>query len=170
MAIVPPESTLEAGSLTAHKVAIKSLSRREEQVLSLAAAGFLDKQIGPELGVSLNTLRTYWTRIRGKLGDGTRSALAVGYVEHMSAMGDSNIGEADWEIDLERNMWRKLSDRPLPIESELGEERPLDAVLAFFHPDDEPGIREILRRVRDDGSSAFSYTARIVTPAGPGIA
>jgi len=58
------------------------LSSRESQILGLAASGLLDKEIGPELGVSQNTLRTYWKRIRAKLGDGTRSALAGTYIRN----------------------------------------------------------------------------------------
>lgn len=56
---------------------VEKLSNRERQVLGMAAAGLLDKQIGEELGVSANTLRTYWSRIRSKLGQLPRSALVA---------------------------------------------------------------------------------------------
>ena len=54
---------------TASKKRFQALSPRERKVIGLAAAGMLDKQISPELDISLNTLRTYWTRIREKVGN-----------------------------------------------------------------------------------------------------
>jgi len=71
----------------------------------MAAAGFLDKQIGSELGISLNTLRTYWTRIREKVGEAPRTALAVAYVtseapdpyEPMDSLVDGG-----WLYDIEK--------------------------------------------------------------------
>lgn len=60
---------------------IGRLSQREQEVLGLAAVGYLDKQISLELDLSLNTLRKYWRRIRGKVGDLTRSALVAAYID-----------------------------------------------------------------------------------------
>ena len=60
------------------------LSSREYQILGLAASGLLDKEIGPELGISLHTLHTYWKRIRAKVGEGNRSALVAAHVRSES--------------------------------------------------------------------------------------
>lgn len=58
----------------------KSLSGRETQILGLAASGLLNKEIAAELDISLNTLSTYWKRIRAKQGDATRAALVASFV------------------------------------------------------------------------------------------
>ncbi len=44
----------------------RALSLRELQVVDLAAAGYCDKEIAAQLGVSLATIRTYWDRLRSK--------------------------------------------------------------------------------------------------------
>lgn len=145
------------------KTAFASLSAREDQVLSLAAAGFLDKQIGVELGVSLNTLRTYWTRIRSKVGEGSRSALAVAYVEQLSVGGEHG---PDWEIDIQGWIWRKLSDRPHPIEGPVGFEISVDDVLARFHPGDQPGLIQLVRNPPTNPTNVFTFSARYFLPDG----
>jgi DNA-binding NarL/FixJ family response regulator len=45
----------------------EALSARERQVLQLLARGFAYKQIGEEIGVSMDTTRTYIRRIYEKL-------------------------------------------------------------------------------------------------------
>jgi DNA-binding CsgD family transcriptional regulator len=57
------------------------LSGREVQVLRLASSGLLDKQIALELKISLNTLNTYWFRIRRKTGRISRGALIALFVK-----------------------------------------------------------------------------------------
>ena len=50
-------------------------------MLSLAALGYQDQEIGEELGISYHTLRTYWTRIRFRVGGGSRQALTAAYID-----------------------------------------------------------------------------------------
>lgn len=57
-----------------------TLSARESQILSLTASGLVDKQICAHLGISRNTLATYWKRIRAKFGFRSRSALVSEFV------------------------------------------------------------------------------------------
>ncbi len=59
---------------------MKDLSARERQILGLASAGLLDKNIAIELDISPNTLRTYWARIRQKCGSLPRGALTAAFV------------------------------------------------------------------------------------------
>ena len=59
---------------------LAELSGREKQILGLSAAGLVDKNIAAELNISVNTLRTYWVRIRRKCGDVTRAALVAAFV------------------------------------------------------------------------------------------
>ena len=55
----------------------KPLSIREESVLSLTCAGLNDKEIAVRLGIGLETVRTYWGRIKDKLSVESRSEAVV---------------------------------------------------------------------------------------------
>lgn len=52
---------------------VPPLSEREREVLFLAADGLTDKEIAQRLGIGAKTVRTYWDRIRGKLGASSRT-------------------------------------------------------------------------------------------------
>lgn len=55
-----------------------ALSERERDVLFLAADGLTDKEIAQRLGIGAKTVRTYWDRVRSKLGASSRTqALAM---------------------------------------------------------------------------------------------
>lgn len=64
----------------AHRPIGAQLSEREEQVLALLVQGLLYKQIGPQIGVSLATVRTYAQRIYEKLQVHTRTEAVVKYL------------------------------------------------------------------------------------------
>lgn len=49
------------------------LSEREREIVHLAARGATDKEICARLGLTLPTVRTYWERIRTKLGVSNRA-------------------------------------------------------------------------------------------------
>ncbi len=49
------------------------LSEREREVLALAAEGLTDKEIAVRLGIGVKTIRTYWDRMRQKLGAASRT-------------------------------------------------------------------------------------------------
>lgn len=51
------------------------LSRREDEVLRLAASGLTDQQIANVLNIRVSTVTTYWVRIRGKVGQLSRAEL-----------------------------------------------------------------------------------------------
>lgn len=59
------------------RAATNSLSQRELEVLRLVAEGLVNKQIGVELGLSENTVKTHLTRIMGKLEVHDRTSLAM---------------------------------------------------------------------------------------------
>jgi DNA-binding NarL/FixJ family response regulator len=59
------------------RAATNSLSQREIEVLRLVAEGFANKQIGVELGLSENTVKTHLTRIMAKLDVHDRTSLAM---------------------------------------------------------------------------------------------
>jgi DNA-binding NarL/FixJ family response regulator len=73
----------EARAALASTAARPELSVRERQVLDLAAAGLTDEAIARRLGVSRHTIRTYLTRLFGKLGAANRAEAVA-----LAARGD----------------------------------------------------------------------------------
>jgi DNA-binding NarL/FixJ family response regulator len=59
------------------RAATNSLSQREIEVLRLVASGLVNKQIGVELGLSENTVKTHLSRIMAKLDTHDRTSLAM---------------------------------------------------------------------------------------------
>lgn len=59
------------------RAATNSLSQRELDVLRLVAHGLVNKQVGAELGLSENTVKTHISRIMGKLEVHDRTSLAM---------------------------------------------------------------------------------------------
>lgn len=139
------------------------LSVREAQVLSLSAAGYLDKQICAELGLSPNTLRTFWTRIRAKVGSAPRSALAAAFVQRESA--NTIELEPDFEIDLSTRKYKQLSDRTPFGEFVTGKELTIDEVLEMAHPDDRSQLEDLAYSLSPDVDD-FAYAARFIFPEG----
>jgi DNA-binding CsgD family transcriptional regulator/PAS domain-containing protein len=132
-------------------VALAALSERELQVLAMAAAGMLDKQIGPELGISLNTLRTYWTRIRTKMGNLPRATLTAAYVAHeMRAEEPEVLGPVaheGWVIDVE-SMMMMASDGINDIHKlKRGVPHPTEAYSHLYHPEDRDMARSAIHKV-----------------------
>ena len=141
-----------------------NLSRREAQVLQLAAGGLRDKEIRAILGVSLNTLR-HRARIRGKVGEVPRISLAMAFVENRPGAMASGAS-VDWEIDLGRNTIINLTPDPNAPEVPVSVERTLDAAIAALHPDDASAIRTAIQRAMDGSLSTFAFTARRYTSRG----
>lgn len=65
--------------------ALESLSKRERQIMLLAAKGLTDAGIAQKLEISAATVGTYWGRIRGKLGHHSRTELVANYMRERSA-------------------------------------------------------------------------------------
>ena len=57
------------------------LSRQEERLLILSMSGLGDKEIAAKLDITLGTTRTYWQRIRQKVGGQTRAQLIATLVQ-----------------------------------------------------------------------------------------
>ena len=58
------------------------LPAREAEVLALAAKGFTDKQISAELGISRDTVGTYWRRILLRFGASSRTEVVARATEN----------------------------------------------------------------------------------------
>lgn len=145
---------------------IKALSRREGEVLSLAASGYFDKEICVQLGVSPNTLRTYWTRIRAKIGDVPRNALAVAYATERTTYAVVETSGADWDVDLVSWKYRRLSPRPTIVEVEVGEEVSFDDVISVVHPEDAPNLLRPIEEIRQGDRTELTFDLRVVMPTG----
>lgn len=82
------------------------MSRREQEILNLAALGYTDKRIGALLGLRLGTISTYWARIRSKWGPSTRAELVARWVRaemaekvrREVAAGDGHEDRAEAEV------------------------------------------------------------------------
>ncbi len=116
------------------------LSSREKQVLSLAALGFIDKQIGQQLNISLNTLRTYWRRIREKSGEAPRAALAAAFVaeefNELEGTGRGQFLHEGWVYDVKTGLML-ASDTLNRIHGlEPGHLYPREAYLPHFQEQD----------------------------------
>ncbi|MGV3614131.1 MAG: helix-turn-helix domain-containing protein [Fimbriimonas sp.] len=53
------------------------LSRRECEILDFASDGLTDQQIALRLKISTSTVNSYWVRVRGKLGQLSRTELVA---------------------------------------------------------------------------------------------
>ncbi len=62
------------------------LSRRENDILDLAIEGLTDLQIAARLDLRVGTVNSYWVRIRGKLGNLTRTELVAGALRQASSL------------------------------------------------------------------------------------
>ena len=57
------------------------LSARELSVLTYASQGYTDDMIAVDLDIQCGTVNSYWVRIRGKLGNLSRSELVARFVQ-----------------------------------------------------------------------------------------
>ena len=138
------------------------LSPREEQVLGLASEGLLDKQIAANLGITENTMRTYWRRIRLKVGELSRSALAVQYARSKAVDGIGFMDGAEWWIELDRDVVCYLSERDHLPQGET----PLAEAMEIFHPDDRERVRDVFHALKERELPLITLVARVVTPHG----
>lgn len=63
------------------------LSSRERQILSYAASGLTDKEIARRLEISVSTVRSYWLRLRQKIGGDNRTETVARSLETLVGLG-----------------------------------------------------------------------------------
>jgi DNA-binding CsgD family transcriptional regulator len=71
--------------------AIGEAPKREEQVLVLAAKGLTDKEIAIKLGISPDTVGTYWRRILAKYQAASRTEVVAKYASERSKAAVENL-------------------------------------------------------------------------------
>ncbi|RYG22468.1 hypothetical protein EON82_17010 [bacterium] len=146
--------------LRVFRTAVDQLSIREEQILRLAANGLLDKQIASELSVTENTLRTYWRRIRLKLGEAPRSALAAHYIKGRSVEDFQDRGA--WTLDVERKIVDYHGDREILPRGEIS----LEEALTSFHADDRERMADLIQTLSRIDAPPITVMVRVITPQG----
>ncbi|MDR3691532.1 MAG: LuxR C-terminal-related transcriptional regulator [Fimbriimonas sp.] len=72
-------------------IATGEAPKREEQVLVLAAGGLTDKEIAIKLGISPDTVGTYWRRILAKYQAASRTEVVAKYAEDRSKAAVENL-------------------------------------------------------------------------------
>lgn len=127
-----------------------ALSERERDVLFLAADGLTDKEIAQKLGIGAKTVRTYWDRVRSKLGASSRTqALAMAL---RAAYDELAEREAKFRTFIDRlpAMFVAIDDAgELVYTNEalgriVGDAHDPDQILTKLYPD--PEVRERMRQ------------------------
>lgn len=102
------------------------LSEREQQLITLAGEGLTDAAIAHRLGISEPTVKSYWARVRSKLGPYNRTELVAHALKEESAQA---VAELYVEIDRLRQALEESEQSPLDLQREMLENAP-DAVFA----------------------------------------
>lgn len=106
----------------------QDLSERELEVLELAIAGHTDVAIAQKLGIQAGTVNSYWVRIRGKLGNFSRTELAARFVQQnadsaLSAHNDQHTADAATLADQHRELLEKANAEIEWLKAQLAKER-----------------------------------------------
>ena len=102
------------------------LSEREQQLITLATQGLTDVAIAHRLGISEPTVKSYWGRIRSKMGPCNRTELVAHALKEES---ENAIQELNEEIERLRSALERTHREPLDLQLEILENSP-DAVFA----------------------------------------
>ena len=102
------------------------LSEREQQLITLAAEGLTDITIAHRLGISEPTVKSYWGRVRGKLGPYNRTELVAHALREEGARAVAELSE---EIERLRSTIDGTDREALALQREMLENAP-HAVLA----------------------------------------
>lgn len=149
---------------------LDALSNREREVLSLASAGYVDKWIAARMGVSANTLRTYWARIRTKLGEVPRTALVAAYVE--GEMTEEEVAaptvpiDVEWYLDLDRDTYRLLDHDSMVTDLKVGQEMSVEWLLDHFVEPERGRMVSLIEAARQGRLSIFHLVAKFKSRGG----
>jgi DNA-binding CsgD family transcriptional regulator len=77
------------------------LSEREREILDSAIEGMTDQQIANRMGISASTVNSYWVRIRGKLGQLSRTELVSKIVQHRANLETTSLGRTIRDLEQE---------------------------------------------------------------------
>lgn len=147
------------------------LSKKERQIVDLVVRGLLDKEICRELEISANTLRTYWSRIRTKLGNHTRSRLSAEYVAAgllfpvdpdliRTRSPDRQLASSEWYKDMRADMTFAGDHINQALGLEPGVPHPSAAYGNVLHPGDVEEVMRVYLNAVSNRLSSFAVTHR----------
>lgn len=102
------------------------LSEREQQLITLASEGLTDIAIAHRLGISEPTVKSYWQRVRSKLGPYNRTELVAHALKEEGALA---VAELNGEVQRLRQALENSGKGVLELQREMLENAP-DAVFA----------------------------------------
>ena len=105
------------------------LSNRERQVVALAAQGMTDVGIAHTLGIGEATVKSYWARLRAKLGPGNRAHLVAQAVEFENEETLSELQRQVSELRSTMTKGRRAPSATAELYHELLEQAPDAAIL-----------------------------------------
>lgn len=148
----------EAAKRSAAK--LNSLSIREKEVLDRMLQGLTDDGIASSLGVSRNTIATYWVRIRSKLGPLTRAQIATLLLrvpEAQSVAGSEHDLPSRAIVILDSNSRVRAAS---PMAEALGFHVPLLALQSAPPKTRSSFDKVLLSAIETSGTSSFRYFTR----------
>jgi len=130
------------------------LSKRELEVMRLAARGLTDQAIANRLGIGVATVGTYWNRIRSKMGSHSRTELVAQYLKFEAHGAIARLREENSQLheELTRQAQIQMS---LELFHSLLDTAP-DAILVV----DAEGY---VKLVNDRALELFGYTKKELT-------
>jgi PAS domain S-box-containing protein len=133
---------------------VPHLSKRELEVMRLAARGLTDQAIANRLGIGVATVGTYWNRIRSKMGSHSRTELVAQYLKVEAHGAISRLREENSQLheELARKAQAQIS---LELFHTLLETAP-DAILVV----DGEGF---IKLANEQAAALFGYTKREMT-------
>lgn len=150
------------------------LSEREREVVDLMVRGLVDKEICRELSITANTLRTYFRRIRDKLGDYTRSRLSAEYVAagllfelrdeqgHRLRTPEHHLQTQGWYKDVRAQKTYAGDAINLQLGLTPGEPHESSIYDSLLHPEDHEYVSRMITAVVLNGQTQFSMAHRCV--------
>jgi len=91
--------------------ALETLSKRERQIMLLAARGLTDSGIAQKLEISAATVGTYWGRIRTKLGHHSRTELVANYMREKASATLDEMRKQNEALQAELELKSKTADQ-----------------------------------------------------------
>ncbi len=120
--------------------------------------------------MSLNTLRTYWSRIREKVGDVPRTALVAAFVAeelgNAAALMPDPLQHEGWVMDAETRMLLATDTINDDHGLERGVPHPALEYALMTHPEDFDELRDSVFAVADGKIGSVLLVFRVVTARG----
>lgn len=129
------------------------LSAQEERVLVLATQGLADKEVAARLGIRVDTVRTYWDRIRAKYAGATRAEIVADHARHEMHHVLEDIETRYRELKLRESLLQSFSDS-IP---QMAWARNADGDLLFVNRRMVEALGATFDQIMSSGLDAFTH-------------